>query len=104
MIARLRMERDIQTKYAKRVAHCISLRGAAAEAPYADRAWSSAATSGPSLGGFASRAILTPCFRSAALHTGPMEATSVRLKLAASGPCFPSFRARVNRLCACDAL
>src|SRR5207247_2806929 len=58
----------------------------------------------PELGGFASRAIFTPCSRSAALHTGPMEATSVRLKLAASGPSLPSFWASANRLCACDAL
>src|SRR5207249_2732836 len=33
-----------------------------------------------------------------------MDATSVRLKLAASGPSLPSFFASANRLCACDAL
>src|SRR5712691_1285295 len=73
-------------------------------ARYAESARSSAATSGPSLGGLASMAMFTPCPSSAALHTGPIEATSVRFRFAASVACLPSLSESANRLCACDAL
>src|SRR5260370_970072 len=85
-------------------AHCISLRSAAgaaaappaAETRYTDKAWSSAATTGPSFGGFASRGSAPPSSRSAALHTGPMEATRFRFRVAAGRPFLASFRARAH--------
>src|ERR1700731_5322065 len=63
-----------------------------------------ASINGPSFGGFASISTLTANLRSAALHTGPIEATSVRPRLCLSDASLPSYCAAVKRLLACDAL
>ena len=70
----------------------------------AEKCASSASTSGPSLGGCGSRPTTTPCSRSAALHTGPIEATSVRPRSTLSAASRPAPAAISNRWCACIAL
>jgi hypothetical protein len=63
-----------------------------------------ASINGASFGGCASISTLTASLRSAALHTGPIEATSVRPRLCLSDASLPSHCATVKRLLACDAL
>ncbi len=53
---------------------------------------------GPSFGGLASNATVTPYFLSASEATGPMEATTVRLRPARSATVWPILSASANRL------
>src|SRR5687768_18362381 len=64
----------------------------------APRATSSASMNGPSLGGLASRLTETPNFFSASEATGPIDATSVRLRRLRNGIVRPNLSARAKRL------
>jgi hypothetical protein len=61
-----------------------------------------ASNNGPSFGGCASILTLTVNLRSAALHTGPIEATSARPRLCLSDASLPTHCATVKTLAFLD--